>query len=82
MRRTRLSRALQGLEELALTRKHDPGARRAMFVLTTKPVPTDSEWRVACAIAYALASAKPVSREARRQLIEKVLDAEALYERP
>ena len=76
MRTTRLQRALQGLEDLALTPEHDKGARRAMFVLTTTPVPTDSEWRVACAIAYALATAKPASREARRQLIERILDAD------
>lgn len=77
MKHTPLSRAIQALEDLALRPEHDAVARRALFVLTMTPVPTDQEWRLGSAIAYALTHAKPASREARRQIIERVLDAEA-----
>lgn len=75
MRPTRFAKAIQALEDLALRPEHDEIARRAMSVLTTKPVPSDHEWQIACAIAAALKIHRPTTLEVRRRVIEAVLDA-------
>lgn len=74
MKPTPLSKAFQGLEDLALRPEHDEAARQCMGILTTTPRPMAAEWRVAQGIAYTLTALKPSTREARVRLIESVLD--------